>query len=41
LTLLVLAHLFAKVPRSGDNKNIFLVFELSCHLLIHVLTSQK
>jgi len=29
-------HLFVKVPRPGDSKMTFLVFESSCHLLLPV-----
>jgi len=29
--VLVLAHLFVKVPRLGDSEVTFLVFESSCH----------
>jgi len=29
-------YLFVKVPRPGDSKGIFLVFESSCHLLLTV-----
>jgi len=32
---MVLAHLFAKVPRPGDSKGAFLVFKLSCQLLFY------
>jgi len=30
------AHLFVEVPRPGDSEVTFLVFELSCHLLLPV-----
>jgi len=33
---LVLAHLFVKVPRLGDSKETFSVFESSCYLLLTV-----
>jgi len=36
LKYLVLAHLFVKVPRPGDNEGNFSVFESSCHLLLPV-----
>jgi len=29
-------HLFVKVPRPGESEVTFLVFELSCHLLLLV-----
>jgi len=34
---LVLARLFVKVPRPGDSKTTFSVFESSCHLLLPVI----
>jgi len=40
-TNFVLAHLFVEVPRPGDSEVTFSVFELSCHLLLPVLTTQK
>jgi len=33
---LVFSHWFVKVPQPGDSEGIFLVFELSCHLLLPV-----
>jgi len=33
---MVVAHLFVKVPRSGDTEANFLVFESSYHLLLPI-----
>jgi len=34
-------HLFVKVPRPGDSKGTFSVFESSCRYLSHQLTTQR
>jgi len=34
--LQVLAHLFVKIPRPGDNEGTFSVFKSSCHLLLTI-----
>jgi len=35
-TIILLVHLFVKVPQPGDNEMTFSVFELCCHLLLPV-----
>jgi len=36
LLSILLAHVFAKVPRPEDSEGTFSVFESSCHLLLLV-----
>jgi len=39
--ILVLAHLFVKVPGPGDIEITFSVFRSSCHLLLPVSTTHR